>query len=104
MLRILEPEVMDTHDDAEEYDAMDFLEPNLKFALDALALVSDIPEPKILDIGTGTGRIPLLMLERHRDIEVTAVDLADEMLKVAHRHAAIAGVADRLRLGKMDGK
>ena len=34
LMRILEPELMDTARDAEEYDAMDFTEPNTRFAED----------------------------------------------------------------------
>lgn len=104
MLRVLEPEVMDTRRDAEEYDAMDFTEANTRFAEDAIALVQDVGAPLVLDIGVGTGQIPKLMLARRGDMEMLAVDLAEEMLKVAMTRLASAGVSDRCKLARMDAK
>src|SRR5512135_587521 len=98
MERVLEPEVMDTALDAEEYDAMDFAEPNGRFAEDALALVGSVPGAEVLDIGTGTADIPLRMLQRDARVRVVAVDLAREMLHIARRKIAAAGFADRCRL------
>ena len=104
MQRILEPEVMDTAEDAEEYDAMDFLEPNTKFALAALDLVAGLESPEILDIGTGTARIPILMAKRRRGLSILGVDLAHEMIRVAIDNVATAGVADAVRVQAMDAK
>jgi ubiquinone/menaquinone biosynthesis C-methylase UbiE len=104
MQRILEPEVMDTSRDAEEYDAMDFTEANTRFAEDALGLVTGRPEAEVLDVGTGTARIPVLMLQRNPRLKILGVDLAGEMLRVATRNVASAGFAEQCRLGKLDGK
>ncbi len=104
MLRILEPELMDTQEDAEEYDAMDFTAPNTLFAEDALSLVSRRSQVSVLDIGTGTAQIPILMLERRRDLHILAVDLAKEMLRVAARKVADAGLAERCQLACIDAK
>lgn len=104
MLRIPEPELMDTARDAEEYDAMDFTEPNTRFAVDALALLEDRADAEVLDIGTGTARIPILMLDRRPGLRVFAVDLAGEMLRVATRNVMAAGHGERCRLGKLDAK
>ncbi len=104
MQRILETEVMDTAKDAREYDAMDFLEPNTRFAEDALALIRDVPSAEVLDIGAGTARIPILMAERRRDLAILAIDLAHEMIKVATDNVAKAGVAAQVRLQAMDAK
>jgi ubiquinone/menaquinone biosynthesis C-methylase UbiE len=104
MMRILEPEVMDTPHDAEEYDAMDFTEANTRFAEDALALVDARPEAEVLDVGTGTAQIPVLMLDRRPGLKVLAVDLAVEMLRVATRNVERAGHAERCRLARLDAK
>lgn len=104
MQRILEPEVMETDKDAVEYDAMDFLEPNRKFALDALGLIEGVERPEILDVGTGTARIPVLMAERRRDIAILAVDLSPAMIRVGSDNVAKAGVAQQVRLQVMDAK
>jgi ubiquinone/menaquinone biosynthesis C-methylase UbiE len=104
LLRILEPELMDTQRDAEEYDAMDFTEANTKFAVDALALVADRQDVQVLDVGTGTAQIPVLMLNRRPDLKMLAVDLAQEMLKVAARNVADAGHGGSCQLARMDAK
>jgi SAM-dependent methyltransferase len=104
LTRTLEPEVMDTEEDAEEYGAMDFTGPNTRFAEAALELIRDVPEPVVLDIGTGTADIPLLMLERHPRLRIVAVDMADSMLRYAKRLADARGLADRLELRKLDAK
>jgi ubiquinone/menaquinone biosynthesis C-methylase UbiE len=103
MRRILEPEVMDTQRDAEEYDGMDFSESDTRFAEDAIALLHG-HGGLVLDLGTGTAKIPMLMLERRGDLEILAVDLAKEMLRVAARRVADAGFADRCKLACMDVK
>lgn len=103
MRRILEPEVMDTRRDAEEYDEMDFWEADTRFAEDAIALLG-AGGGYVLDLGTGTGKIPALMLQRHPGARVVAVDLAHEMLRVAAWRVGEAGVADRCQLLHMDAK
>lgn len=104
MKRVLEPEVMDTERDAEEYDAMDFAEPNTRFAEDALVLVRDARDAQVLDVGTGTADIPVRMLQRDSRVRIVAVDLAREMIRVATQKVAAAGFADRCRLQIVDAK
>lgn len=61
MERILEPEVMDSWEEAEEYDSMDFTEINQAFTETALEI-----GPKkglLLDASTGTVRIPILICQ-----------------------------------------
>ena len=103
MRRIPEPELMDTQRDAEEYDAMDFSEADTQCAEDAIKLLHGHGST-VLDLGTGTAKIPVLMLERRGDLDITAVDLAKEMLRVAARRVADAGFADRCKLACMDVK
>ncbi len=102
--RILEPELMDTAEDAEEYDAMDFSEANTRFAEDALAMLGRRENPQVLDIGTGTARIPILMLQRRPDLRILAIDLAQEMLRVAGRNLAEAGFTAQCQLARLDAK
>ncbi len=108
MRRTLEPEVMDTAEDAEEYEAMDFSEPDSRFAEAALALLGEPSERDRLlsgvDIGTGTAKIPILLLERRLDLSLLAVDMSDQMLRVALRKAERAPFGDRLKIAKMDAK
>ena len=92
--RTLEPEVMDSRQEAEDYDSMDHVDVNCRFVDDYLAFarqsfaeVSDDSLRVILDTGTGTAQIPILlsgrMAGRHA---VIACDLSLEMLKVAVRN------------------
>jgi len=104
MRRILEPEVMDTQQDAVEYDAMDFVDANTRFAEDALVLLHQRKNAQLLDIGVGTGQIPILMLRRRPDLKILAVDLAQEMLRVASRNVLDAGFVEQCQLAKMDAK
>jgi ubiquinone/menaquinone biosynthesis C-methylase UbiE len=104
MQRVLEPELMDTADDAQSYDAMDFSEANRRFAEDALALVAGLPQVEAIDLGTGTAQIPVLMIERRRDLSIVAADLAREMLRVAARNVEAAGMTERIQLVELDAK
>ena len=104
LARILEPELMDTAEDAAEYHAMDFSEPDGRFAERALELVRNARSPEILDAGTGTAKIPVLLATRRADVRVLALDPAREMLRVAARHVAESGVDDRVTLARLDAR
>lgn len=54
------------------------------------------PGDKVLDIGCGTGTLAVRCLQK--GAEVTGLDAAEHMLEQARKHAAAAGVADRLTL------
>lgn len=102
--RILEPELMDTEDEALEYHAMDFSEPDGRFARDALALLAGTASPEVIDFGTGTAKIPVLMCKAQKGLRVYAVDPAAEMLRVAAQHVADAGLAGAITLARSDGR
>ena len=100
--RVLEPEVMDTEEEAREYDAMDHSAVNAKFAADLLA-EGPLQGP-ILDLGTGTAQIPIALCRLAPDAIVVATDLADSMLALARRNVAAAGLSGRIEIAKGDGK
>lgn len=105
--RILEPEVMDTLEEAADYDAMDHAEVNRRFVADFLAFAEEAhlkSEPRILDLGTGTALIPIELCRSHPKCEITAVDLSREMLKLGEKNVAAAGFKDRIRLEWIDAK
>ena len=101
--RVLEPEVMDTPDEATDYDSMDHSAVNRRFAADFLARAA-ADTGLTLDVGTGTAQIPIELCRQSPDIEIVAVDLADEMLKLARRNVERAGFADRIRIEKVNGR
>ncbi len=107
--RVLEPEVMDTAAEAEDYNAMDHSTVNRVFVDDLLAAMSSMAPPngrpwQIFDAGTGTALIPLELVGRKLPVRITAADLAEEMLVVARRNVAAAGCEDSIRLIRGDCK
>jgi ubiquinone/menaquinone biosynthesis C-methylase UbiE len=102
MDRILEPEVMDTWLEATAYDAMDFVAVNTAFALEAIAI--DPHGIKILDVGTGTARIPILMCQQRPQYLITGIDLAESMLIIGRRNVEAAGLMQRIKLERVDSK
>ncbi|RCK76596.1 MAG: Ubiquinone/menaquinone biosynthesis methyltransferase UbiE [Ignavibacteriae bacterium] len=100
--RILEPEVMDTLEDALEYDAMDFTEVNTAFAERAVELLPQ--EGLILDLGTGTARIPLIILELNPKLKIIATDLSINMLDVAKTNVEKSKHKDKITLIQIDAK
>lgn len=100
--RVLEPEVMDTWEDAVEYDAMDFTEVNTAFAERALELGP--PSGNVLDLGTGTARIPILIAQRNTALRIVAVDYSKNMLKVGSRNVNAAQLDHRIVLEFVDAK
>jgi ubiquinone/menaquinone biosynthesis C-methylase UbiE len=107
LARVLEPEVMDSSDEARNYDAMDHAEVNHRFAADFLAAcaAAGLPDDeRVLDLGTGTAQIPIELCAQNPRAMVVAIDLADEMLKLARRNVERSGLADRIRVERADAK
>ena len=93
---------MDTWLEATAYDAMDFTAVNTAFATDAMLL--DPHAVKVLDIGTGTARIPILMCQQRPQYLFTAIDLAQSMLIIGQRNVEEAQLTQRIRLERVDSK
>ncbi|MCB9891904.1 MAG: class I SAM-dependent methyltransferase [Planctomycetes bacterium] len=102
MKRVPEVECMGTPEEAREYAAMDHKDANESFV--AALLEHGCDRGEILDIGTGPADIPLLLVEKAKGANVTAIDLSDEMLKIARLKVAHAGHSLRIRLMHADAK
>jgi ubiquinone/menaquinone biosynthesis C-methylase UbiE len=106
--RTLEPEVMDSPEEAGDYDAMDHSEVNRAFAVDFLDSLGESAEApraiSILDVGTGTAQIPIEIAGRRKDLRITGVDLATNMLQLAQRTIIREGFVDRIKLDQVDAK
>ncbi|HEY9607901.1 class I SAM-dependent methyltransferase [Allocoleopsis sp.] len=102
MQRVTEPEVMDSPQEAIEYDAMDFLDVNTAFA--ELALELGPPQGLILDAGTGTARIPILMCQRRPQWRIIGIDLAQSMLDVGQKNLEQSGLQQQIQLELVDAK
>lgn len=125
--RILEPEVMESPEEALAYDAMDHSEVNRRFVDDFLAAYdeahpSEPIEPdnegddfasesphgpgivETLDLGTGTAQIPIELARRQRGFRVMAVDLSPSMLQLARGNIEVAGLTNWIRVDLVDAK
>ena len=100
--RTLEPEIMDSPEEANSYNEMDHSAVNDLFAADFLAAGGG--EGDILDLGTGTALIPIALCEQANDCRVMAVDAAISMLDLARYNIEAAGMIDRITLDKCDAK
>ncbi len=100
--RVLEPEVMEGHEEVWLYDQMDHSAVNKAFVDDLISggTVGD----RVVDLGTGTALIPIELCGRRRDIVVMAVDASVEMLELAKRRIEMAGMIDRIQLQFGDAK
>ncbi|MCI0358080.1 MAG: class I SAM-dependent methyltransferase [Planctomycetaceae bacterium] len=131
--RILETEVMDTPEEALDYDAMDHSAVNRLFVDDLLAALtsskfkvqsSRLGESKttlnfepgtlnstdsailidVLDLGTGTAQIPIELCRRFEHCRVMACDAAASMLEQAAYNLAAVNFNDRIQLKQVDAK
>jgi ubiquinone/menaquinone biosynthesis C-methylase UbiE len=100
--RVLEPEIMDDWPEATAYDAMDFSAVNRDFALTAINLHPHAV--RILDIGTGTAQIPIILCQEKSGYQVLGVDMAQSMLILGRRNIEAAGLLQQIRLELADGK
>jgi ubiquinone/menaquinone biosynthesis C-methylase UbiE len=111
--RVLEPEVMDTAEEARDYDAMDHGAVNARFCEDFLWFANrggqpgphlGARTPRIVDFGTGTALIPIELCKRAAGFVVVAIDLAQHMLDLGRENVARAGLAERILLERVDAK
>lgn len=116
--RILEEEVMDSAEEALDYDKMDHQAVNQRFSQDFLSawkpvagsvspgvMPNGVPKPAVvLDLGTGTAQIPVEMCRQDAEIKILGVDLATSMLELARYNIEAAGFRERIQLAHVDAK
>jgi len=100
--RVLEPEAMDSAEEAHDYDTMDHSAVNRVFVADFLAAWNGMNP--ILDVGTGTAQIPIELCRQSADALLTGVDLAEHMLSVGRANVDRTGLHERIRLARCDAK
>jgi ubiquinone/menaquinone biosynthesis C-methylase UbiE len=104
LARILEPEAMDTPEEARDYDRMGHDEVNARFVADFLQVHGPCRGGVVLDVGTGPSRIPILLCQADPAARVLGIDLAESMLELARRNVAGTGLSERISLAKCDAK
>ena len=104
--RVLEPEVMDTPEEATDYDNMDHSHVNQMFVDELLSFASynNVEITDVLDMGTGTALIPIVLCQKHEDCRVMAIDMAVNMLDLARYNVEADGLIERITLAKVDAK
>ncbi len=102
--RVLETEAMETADEVRQYDAMDHSAVNARFVADFLLVHGTCRGGVILDVGTGTARIPIALAEADGRARVLALDLSKTMLELAAKNIAAAGLAARIETYHGDAK
>lgn len=103
MQRVLEPEYMDTSDEANAYAAMDFTAVN-QAVVDAFLALGGGSCRNVVDLGTGPGDIPLLLAQRSAIPRIVGVDAAATMLALAAPKAQQLGLSARVRFEQADVK
>ncbi|MCA1906596.1 MAG: peptide chain release factor N(5)-glutamine methyltransferase [Desulfarculus sp.] len=63
---------------------------------EALARLKDQTAPRVLDLCTGSGAVPLAILAHHPDATAVGVDISPAALNYARHNAAALGLADRV--------
>ena len=116
--RVLEPEVMDSPADANEYNDMDHSEVNTQFVSDLLAFLQQVDSLSdrlpndaesndwinVLDLGTGTALIPVELCQRHPAFRVMGIDMAVSMLDLARFNVESESLSHRIQLEQIDAK
>lgn len=100
--RVLEPEVMDSAEEALDYDQMDHSQVNRVFVADFLNCWNG--QGPMLDVGTGTAQIPIELCRHTPKAQVVAIDLAEHMLEIGRENVRKADFSDRIRLERQDAK
>lgn len=98
MDRVLEPELMDDHEQAIAYAMADFKEENQGFVNRFIEYYPDFTEGHVLDLGCGPADIPIRLVKTLPKCRVTAVDASPPMIKLAEAAVGKAGLGDRIAL------
>lgn len=76
-------------------------EKGFRFGVDAVLLadfVSNPPNSKVIDLGTGTGIIPLLLVGRGKSNNVVGVEIQEEMAEMAVRSVKLNDLSDMISI------
>ncbi|MEM0927274.1 MAG: class I SAM-dependent methyltransferase [Planctomycetota bacterium] len=93
---------MDDSAEVELYGKMDHHAVNSLFVEDLLS--GGGIGPRVIDLGCGTGQIPVLLCQRVDELEVLAIDASIAMLEAARIEIELGGVQGRIFLENIDCK
>ena len=72
-----------------------------RFSIDALLLANfcRLQEgERVLDLGTGSAVIPLLLVRRWEGVQLVGIDIQEEFVDMARRSIALNGLSDRIEI------
>lgn len=105
MGRVLEPEVMETAEEASAYNELERLFGEILFQGFAESAVRmGVATGRVLDVGTGPGRIAIRIAKLNPAFSIDAIDLSKSMLSLAEQNAREQGIGDRIRFSLGDAK
>lgn len=77
------------------------------FSFDAVALADFArikPAERVIDLGTGTGILPLLLAAKQRDCQIVGVELMQKMAEIAAQNMVLNGLEAQIAIHHMDIK
>lgn len=64
--------------------------------------LKNIPDAKFLDIGTGSGNIPISIVKHLPEVKATAIDVSERAIEVARENAGNIGVSGNIKFERAD--
>lgn len=80
-------------------------EKGYRFSVDPLLLTDFVQvgaTEKVIDLGTGSGVIPLILADRTKAVKITGIEIQPELVDMAKRSIKLNGLQDRIRIKKCD--
>jgi release factor glutamine methyltransferase len=68
----------------------------------AIAIAAQFPQPRIVDVGAGSGAIAIALAHQLLQAGITATDISAPALAIAKENATRIGVADRIQFAEGD--
>ena len=103
--RIMEPESMETLEEVYAYDKLTLRYLTILHNGFIETVINSSPAAgRFLEVGSGSGRVSIGVAKYNKDVELTGVDLSENMLIVARDNADQEGVTDRVNYYFGDAK
>ena len=64
---------------------------------EVLAIAKEFENPKVLDIGTGTGCIPISLVLENSEIEAESVDISIDAIETAEKNALLHNIYEKVK-------
>jgi tRNA1(Val) A37 N6-methylase TrmN6 len=78
-----------------------------RFSIDSILLAHFVrlkEEQKVVDLGTGSGVIPVILATKVKSVEIWGVEIQEELVEMAKRNIAINKLQERVHIVKGDAR